>query len=115
MRIKALTLLVCLPACATQGSNGLPVLFPGFEIGRAAGDPAYVQRRGAVELFVKTHHQALLSQIAAGGGPDLTQALDLAGVPPPDRPARIVQLEGDRGLYEVNPAALISALMVYGG
>lgn len=108
-------LLLLLAACASGESNGLPVLFPGFEIGRAATDPAYAQRRGAVELFVKTNHVALLTEIAAGGGPALARAFDLAGVPAADRPARIIQLEGDRGLYEANPGALISALMVYGG
>lgn len=115
----ALPALLILTACTAGGSagnsNGLPVLFPGFEIGRAATDPAYARQRGAVELFVKTNHVALLTDIASGGGASLTRAFDLAGVPAADRPARIIQLEGDRGLYEVNPGSLISALMVYGG
>lgn len=115
MRRAVLLLLPLLAACGESGSNGLPVLFPGFEIGRAATDPGYAQRRGAVELHVKTNHEAILTEIANGGGPLLTQGFDLAGVPQGDRPARIVQLEGDRGLYEANPGALVSALMVYGG
>lgn len=102
-------------ACATQGSNGLPVLFPGFEIGRAATDPGYAQRRGAVELYVKTNLEALLTGIATGGSAEVSHAFDLAGIPAADRPARLIQLERDRGLYEANPGALVSALMVYGG
>jgi len=112
--VPALPLVMLLAACTNGDPGGMPVLFPGFEIGRAATDPAYAQRRGAVELHVKSHHQALLTEIANGGGPLLTRGFDLAGVPPGDRAARLIQMEGDRGLYEANPGALISALMVYG-
>jgi len=115
MRLSLPLAAVLLSACATQGSNGLPVLFPGLEITRAVSDPGYAQRRGAVEPYVKTNLSALLTGIAAGGSPEVTHAFDLAGIPAADRPARLIQLEGDRGLYEANPGALVSALMVYGG
>ena len=81
---------------------------------RAVTDPAYAQQRGAVEVFVKVNHQAILTDMATGGGPNLTRAFDLARVPEGDRIGRRLQMEGDRGLYEQNPEALISALMVYG-
>lgn len=91
-----------------------PVVTTISDAGRAITDPSYAQHRGAVELHVKVHHQAILTDIATGGGPELTRAFDLSRVPEGDRAARRIQLEGDRGLYEQNPEALISALMVYG-
>jgi hypothetical protein len=86
---------------------------PGMS-GLLSTDPAYSQIRGQVELLVKTNHAALLEQIAAGQGPLLTEALDTAGVPPSDRPARVLQLQGDLSLYTANPEALVVALMLYG-
>lgn len=99
--------------CALAACDN-PVVTTMSDAGRAITDPAYARQRGAVELHVKVNHQALLTEIATGGGPQLTRAFDLAGVPQGDRNARRIQLEGDRGLYEQNPEALISALMVYG-
>ena len=77
-------------------------------------DPADAGRRGAVEVAVKGAYPAILGEIARGGGPDLQAALDAAGVPAGDRPARLIQLRGDLGLYEANPGALVAALMLYG-
>ena len=86
----------------------------GLDVG-ALVDPAEAQRRGAVEVAVKSAHPAILGELEAGGGPNLARAMDAAGVPPQDRPARVIQLRGDLGLYEANPAALVAALMLYGG
>ncbi len=72
------------------------------------------QRRGQVEVFVKSYFPQILSDIDAGGGPTLTQAFNLAGVPGADRPTRTTQIRSNVGLYEVNPGALVSALLVYG-
>ena len=77
-------------------------------------NPAEAGRRGAVELAVKGAFPGILDQIEAGAGPDLSRALDVAGVSPEERPARVLQLRGDLGLYEANPSALVTALMLYG-
>ncbi len=110
----ALVILPVVLGGCTNGMTGNPVLFPGIELNAAASDPAYQQRRGAVEITVKTGFPAILTEIENGGGPILTDAMDKAGVPAQDRPARIIQLQSDFALYEVNPGALVSALMVYG-
>lgn len=72
------------------------------------------ERRGAVELIVKTNHTALLAEIAAGGGPTLTRAMDAAGVPAGDRAARILQMQGDLPVYRSNLEALTTAFLLYG-
>lgn len=109
-----LTMPVALGACA-QGWSPTAVMMPGLEIGAAATDPAYAARRGAVELAVKGAWPAIMGEIAAGGGPSLTAALDAAGVPAQDRPTRIIQLQQEAATYAGNPGILVSALMVYGG
>ncbi|WP_246045502.1 hypothetical protein [Rubellimicrobium roseum] len=103
IRFLALSALLTVGACA-QGLN----------VG-ALVDPAEAQRRGAVEVAVKSAYPGLLDEIEAGGGPSIGAAFDAAGVPPQDRPARLLQLRGDLGLYEANPGALVAALMLYGG
>jgi hypothetical protein len=91
-----LLLLVLLPACG------------------AAIDPVQAQRRGAVELAVKGGYPAILDEIEAGTGPNLWRAFDAAGVPISDRSARTTQLQGDLGLFEANPGALVAAILLYG-
>ena len=105
MRPALAALLLLLAACA--GPSPVERL-------TAFGDPAEADRRGGTELAVKTSYPAILDDIAAGGGPVLTAALDAAGVPESDRPTRILQLQRDRGLYESNPGALALALFTYG-
>ncbi len=113
MNRPAILALLALTAC-TSGPVGYGTLFPN-PFGTGTSDPGYVQRRGAVEITVKSGYPAILTEIAAGGGPILTQAMDEARVPVQDRPTRIFQLQSDIALYEANPAALVSAIMVYGG
>lgn len=95
--------------CAACSPGGAGSLLPGIAA------PVAPQQRGAVEAFVKTNHVALSAEIAAGAGPTLERAFDVAGVPLADRPARRVQLGGDAGLYAASPAALVAALLAYGG
>lgn len=80
----------------------------------ALTSPAEAQRRGAVELAVKSSWPAIIEEIGAGGGPSLSRAMEAAGIPSGDRPARTTQLGGDLGLYQANPGALVAALMLYG-
>ena len=86
----------------------------GLNVG-ALVNPADAQRRGAVEVAVKSSYPGILDEIEAGGGPSLIRAFDAAGVPIEDRPARVIQLRGDSGLYASNPGALVAALLLYGG
>lgn len=115
MRFAALA-LIPLAACTGEASHlGNPLWLPVSGISTAAENAIYNERRGRVEIWVKTNHQSLLAEIKSGGGSALTQAMDIAGVPVPDRPARIVQMQGDLALYSGSPDALVVALMVYAG
>ncbi|MEQ8368411.1 hypothetical protein [Yoonia vestfoldensis] len=108
----ALILPLILAACTTDLANpGVPVFTPLTAI----TDPGYAQKRGQVEIIVKSNFDAIRRDIDAGGGPVLTAAMDAAGVPLQDRPTRVIQLQSDMGLYDVNPGALVTALMVFGG
>ena len=114
MRI-AIAALILSTGC-THGANhlGNPLLLPFNGLATLAENTVYNQRRGKVEVFVKTNHPALIAQIAAGGGLELTQAMDHANIITQDRPARIIQMQSDLPLYRVNLGALVTALMVYG-
>lgn len=96
----------------------LPVLFTFLAACTTDGDlrdfAPLASPNGAVEVLVKSNHPALIAEIDAGGGPLLTRAFDAAGVPEQDRPARTLQLQGNLGLYDANPGALVTALSVYG-
>ena len=67
-----------------------------------------------LEVYVKTNHAALVDDVAAGGGPTLDRAMDLAGIPESDQPTRALQLRTDAGLYDASPGALVTALTIYG-
>ena len=111
-----LALLTLLAACSNDPNHlGNPLWLPVSGIGTGVENAAYRQRRGQVELIVKSNFDAIVDDINAGGGPILTEAMDAARVPAADRPARILQMQADMGLYAGNPGALIVALMVYGG
>lgn len=108
MRLHLLLLLAALPGCTEAA-------FPGL---RSTVLPMTAQdntRRGAVEIAVKAEFPALIADISRGGGPALERAFDAAAVPPADRPARRLQLSGDLGLYESNPGALVTSLLLWGG
>jgi len=113
---NTLIFLALLAGCSNEANHlGNPFTAPISGFATAASNAIYSQRRGAVELFVKTNHPALIEQINAGGGVTLTEAMDTANIPVEDRPARIFQMQSDLGLYNANPGALVTALMVYGG
>ncbi len=103
-----------LAGCSQEPSHlGNPLFLPVSGLNTAISNAAYNQRRGRVELIVKSDFDAIKNDIRAGGGPTLTAAMDAAGIPEGDRPARILQLQSDMGLYAANPGALVVALMVY--
>lgn len=109
MRIRLILLPLSLTACAPGGGVQNP--FTGVTSALQAPD----SQRGAVELAVKSEFPSLLAQIDAGGGPALTAAMDAAGVPVEDRPARLIQMRNEADLYAANPGALTQALLVWGG
>ncbi|MFO8127699.1 hypothetical protein [Yoonia sp.] len=115
MRLSLITLLL-IAACA-QGDDhlGNPLMLTATGTKPVIGNAAYEKRRGAVELIVKSNYETIKADIRAGGGPMLTKAMDAARIPDSDRPARIIQLQSNMGLYQVTPGALVTALMVYGG
>ena len=109
-------LLLLLAACTTQENHlGNPLLWPFNAVQNGISNAAYSQRRGSVEVIVKSEFPAILTDISAGGGPALTRAMDAALIPAQDRPTRVLQLRGDLGLYSANPGALVTALRVFGG
>ena len=112
----ALCALPLLAACSGEANHlGNPLLLPITGAATAVENAAYNQRRGAVEVIVKSNHDQIIADIIAGGGDVLTEAMDTARIPDRDRPARVLQMQRDLNLYETNPGALVVALMVYGG
>ncbi|WP_333712818.1 hypothetical protein [Yoonia sp.] len=109
MKRSILILLVPLAAC-----SGDAVLFP-LPLMTPAQAAETLDRRGAVEVYVKTNHPALVDEIDAGGGPTLTRAMDIAGIPLAERPTRQIQLRSDNAAYRASPGALVSVLMLYAG
>ncbi|WP_095588814.1 hypothetical protein [Actibacterium ureilyticum] len=105
-----------LTACGREASHiPNPVLLPGQAVSTGIANAAYGARRARVARHVAVHHPTLMTEIAAGGGPKLSQAMDLARVRVADRPALIRRLQQDRALYAADREALIVALMVHGG
>ncbi|PJI91777.1 hypothetical protein BC777_0617 [Yoonia maricola] len=115
MRWPLITILLT-AACSQEANHlGSPFLWPMTGASTVIGNAAYEKRRGEVELIVKSNYEEIKTDIRAGGGPVLTKSMDAAGIAERDRPARIIQLQSDMGLYQTTPGALVTALMVYGG
>lgn len=111
---RTLITLTILCGCSTEANHiGNPLLLPFSAASAGIGNAAYNQRRGQVEVYVKTNHTAIMTDITNGGGDHIARAMDIAGIPTEDRPARLIQLRGDQTLYRTSPEALITALMVY--
>ena len=114
-RKSALFALLSLAACSGAANHlGNPLLWPVYAVSAGVENAIYDNRRGAVELQVKSNFPGILDEIASGGGPALTEAMELARVPEADRAARILQMQADLPLYAESPDALVVALMVYG-
>lgn len=111
-----MTAALLLAACSNEANHlGNPLMLPVSGISTVIGNAVYEKRRGQVELIVKSNYDTIRKEISAGGGPALTKAMDAAGIPLSERPARIIQLQSDIGIYNASPGALVTALMVYGG
>jgi len=109
MRITALILLSFTAACSSDTNS--PLLAPFQTIGAGIQNQINNDNRGAVEVFVKTNHPALIADIQRGGGPTLTAAYDLAETPTTVRPSHTLRLQSDLALYNANPGALVLAIM----
>ena len=116
MRRFTMFALPLIAACSTEANHlGNPLIWPFNAVQNGIDNAAYSQRRGTVELIVKSEFPGILTDISAGSGPALTRAMDAALIPAQDRPTRVLQLQGDLGLYSANPGAVVTALMVFGG
>lgn len=111
---SSLIYLIFVAACSGEANHlANPFLLPVNAMTSATENTIYNQRRGRVEVAVKSTFNEIIPEIRAGGGPAITSAMEAAGIPTEDRPARLIQLRGDIRIYENNPGALITALMVY--
>ncbi|MCW1950141.1 MAG: hypothetical protein KIH44_002075 [Octadecabacter sp.] len=116
MRKLAFIFLTLAVACSNEANHvGNPLLLPLNALGSSIGNAVYSERRGKVEVFVKTNHPALIADIQRGGGDTLTKAFDLADVPKPVRMPHTLQLQSDLALYSNNLDALVVAIMVVSG
>ena len=115
MRLLALFPLSLMAACSGEANHlGNPLLLPINGLISGVENAAYQERRGRVEIAVKSTWPDILAEIEAGSGPNLSAAMNAAGIPEVDRPARVLQLKGDLPLYQGQPENLVVALMVYG-
>ena len=113
MRKFTFVFLSFMAACTGEANHiGNPLMLPINAIGAGFGNAVYAQTRGQVEIFVKTNHPALISDIRAGGGATLTEAFDIANVPQAVRGPHVGQLQSELALYSGNIEALIVAIMV---
>lgn len=116
MRKFAFIFMTLTAACTGQANHlGNPLLAPINALGNRIGNAVYSEKRGKVEVFVKTNHPALIADIQRGGGATLTQAFDLADVPQAVRGAHTLRLQSDLALYSNNLDALVVAIMVVSG
>lgn len=114
MRFPLLAILFVTGCSGEANHLGNPLLWPFMAVSSGIENSINGARRGEVELTVKSNFDTIIPEIRAGGGPSLTLAMDQARIPQQDRPARILQLQSDLPLYQSNPGALVTALMVYG-
>jgi len=115
MRLLALFPLTLMAACSGEANHlGNPLLLPINGLLTGIENAAYNERRGQVEIAVKSSWPNVLDEIEDGNGPNLSAAMNAARIPEVDRPARVLQLQGDLPLYVGQPENLVVALMVYG-
>lgn len=110
--LRYLAPLTILAACSVDPNAPSVSMFPGAS---GFSNLTQSQRRGEVEVYVKTNHPAIVAQIRSGAGAELAEAYRLAGVPTDEQRIRTLQLRGDIALYQDSPAALVSAILLFGG
>jgi hypothetical protein len=94
MRLFFLGFVLTLSAC-DMAHLGNPVMWPAMVVGNAAQNASYNARRTRVEAHVNAHHGDILNEIENGGGPALSQGMNLARVPKQTRPEVLRILKKD--------------------
>ncbi|WP_281982168.1 hypothetical protein [Thalassorhabdomicrobium marinisediminis] len=112
MRLFPVLFLMTVAACSEGGDLRNPLALPARALGQMFGDGPSARTRGQLEVFVKTNHPALITDIQRGGGDTLNTAFDLARVPVPARAAHTLQLQSNLALYDANLDALTAAILV---
>lgn len=115
--ISALLLFsISLSACSTGPNHfGNPLTLPGRAITNGISELGYKARRARVKDFTKRNTAQIHRDILAGGGRDLSTAMDLACVEPVMRGTLINELSSRPDLYmQPDPEPLVVALMVHG-
>jgi len=112
--MKQLLLILPLAACAQPGTIANPLAAPTRAINATVEAASPAARRERVAQHVSTHHAEILSEIEAGGGTQLSIAMELAWIAAPKRAAVIGLLAEEVALYRDTPDALVSALMLHG-
>lgn len=116
MRAHPFVFISLLAACSGEANHiGNPLLLPISGIGNAISNATYGQKRGKVEVFVKSNHPALIADLQNGGGATLTEAFNIANVPQSVRGPHTLQMQSDLALYSNNLEALVVAIMVVSG
>lgn len=111
-----ITSLTAITAGCSSGPNhiGNPITLPGRAILHSLGEASYKARRARVSRYAAQNLPHIHADIRAGGGPALTQAMDIAGVEPGRRAGLAAELRSDPALYlrpDIEP--LVVALMVH--
>lgn len=118
MRLIAICLMLGLAAC-DMGHLGNPLAWPAVAVGSGVENARYGARRKQVTRHVNAQYAAVIADIAAGGGPALTIAADLADVSEQRRPELRASLQRDIAKFTPNTAEtrelLVIWLMVHGG
>lgn len=116
MQKSALFLALALSACTGEANHlGNPLTWPFQAAANRMQNADYERTRGAVEVYVKTHHPELVRDLRAGGGPALTEAFDIADAPQEIRAPHTLQMQSNLDLYEQDLGALVVAIMVVSG
>ena len=113
--MKRLLLILPLAACATQPSHiPNPLFLPAQAVSNTLQNATYNGRRERVKTYVVANHGDIVRDIEAGGGTNLSTAMELAWITGAKRPAITTLLAKDIAQYRTDAEALTIALMVHG-
>ncbi|WP_116599161.1 hypothetical protein [Primorskyibacter marinus] len=115
--VRAFLILgLCLLAGCSPGASHLPnpLSLPGQAVATGLENAAYNARRARLAWYVQHHHAQIIDEIAAGTGPRISTAMELARVPAHRQHELLTRLREDIALYRKDAAAFVVALMVHG-
>lgn len=110
---------ILLAGCSGEPSH-IPPLWqlPGATVSSAFENARYDVKRSRVKELVSQHRDTIAAEIDAGGGAQLTEVMEAAGVPDVVRPTLLAELQGHPEIYregrglKIEPVTV--ALMVHG-